>query len=326
MELLIILIACVAVYLIAKPYFIKHDTLVSFTGGLGAGKTFMSTQTAIVLYRKQLLWVKIYNIFHPKRKLLEPELYSNIPLRKGLFSYAIKLEKEHLLLQKRVIPRSVVFLDEVDVWANQFQHDNPCIVNKKGGDSDGNFDEFCRFYRHYTKGGYLIFNTQATANENLTIRRRQNTVVQLFHFRKWGIPLLWPNIIYTVYARNVTLSDDVKTVEENNAEDNMRLMIGFMPLIKKYDTYCYSDRYETVPYEKEYRFKRLKTNKTLIAPLGRQPKLTTSLEKEEQEELKRQELERILLEEKEKLEALQQLEQEEENNALPPPPPSSVGL
>lgn len=313
MELLIIIIAIVAVFLIVKPYFIKYDNLVSFTGGLGSGKSFMSTQTAIVLYRKQLAWVMIYNLFHPKHKLLLPKLYSNIPLRTGLFSYAVKLEKEHLLLQKRIVPRSVVLLDEVDSFANQFQHDNPCIVNKKGGDRDGNFDEFCRFYRHYTKGGYLIFNTQATANENLTIRRRQNTVIQLFHFRKWGIPLIWPDLIYTVYARNVTLSDDVKTVEENNAEDNMRLMIGFIPLIRKYDTYCYSDRYETVPYGQDYMFKRLKTNKPLIAPLGHQEKLTTSLEKEEQEELKRQEQERKLQEylekQKQELEALQ-LEEE----------------
>lgn len=284
MELLIIIALALAAYLIFKPYFIKYDNLVSFTGGLGSGKSFMSTQTAIVLYRKQLLKVTFYNLLHPKRKLLLPKLYSNIPLRIGLFSYAVKLEKEHLLLQKRIVPRSVVLLDEVDSFANQFQHDNPCIVNKKGGDHDGNFDEFCRFFRHYTLGGYLIFNTQATANENLTIRRRQNTVIQLFHFRKWGIPIIWPNIIYTVYARNVTLSDDVKTVEENNAEDNMRLMIGFMPLIKKYDTYCYSNRYETVPYGQDYIFRRLKTNKPLIAPLGHQAKLTTSLELEEQQE------------------------------------------
>ena len=321
MELLIIIVLCIAVFLIVKPYFIKYDNLVSFTGGLGAGKSFMSTQTAIVLYRKQKLWVMIYNIFHPKDKLPMPELYSNIPLRKGLFSYAIKLEKEHLLLQRRIVPRSVVFLDEVDSFANQFQHDNPCIVNKKGGDRDGNFDEFCRFFRHYTKGGYLIFNTQATANENLTIRRRQNTVIQLFHFRKWGIPLIWPNILYTVYARNVTLSDDVKTVEENNAEDNMRLIMGFIPLIKKYDTYCYSGRYETVPYEQEYVFKRLKTNKPLIAPLGHQEKLTTSLEPEEQEAIKWQEYQKALEEQA----LLKSPESEEETEALSPPESSPVG-
>lgn len=278
MELIIIIIALVVLFLLIKPYFIKYDTLVSFTGGLGSGKTFKSVETAIVLYRRQKLKVIIYNIFHPKNKEPLPELYSNIPLRIGINKYAIRLTKEHLLLQSKIIPRSVCIIDEVDVFANQFQYNNPCIVNNKGGEEYGNFDEFCRFYRHYTKGGYLIFNTQATANENLTIRRRQNTVITLFHFRTWGIPLIAPNLIYTVKARNTTLSDDVKTVEEGNAEDNMRLIIGFMPFIRHYDTYCYSGRYEPVPLKEAERYKRLKTNQCLIAPVGKEEKFTTNVD------------------------------------------------
>ena len=276
MELIILIIALVVLFFILKPYFIKYDTLVSFTGGLGSGKTFKSVETALVLYRKQRLKVWIYNLFHPKDKQPLPELYSNIPLKIGFTKFALRLKKEHLLLQERIIPGSVCLLDEVDVFANQFQYNNPSIVNTKGGEEYGNFDEFCRFYRHYTKGGYLIFNTQATANENLTIRRRQNTVITLFHFRTWGIPLIAPAIIYTVKARNVTLSDDIKTVEENNAEDNMRLIIGFMPLFRHYDTYCYSNRYDTVPKGEDIRFTRLKTNECLIAPFGREEKYTTN--------------------------------------------------
>ena len=286
MELLYILIIiaiAVVLFLWIKPYFIKYDTLVSFTGGLGSGKTFKSVETALVLYRKQRLKALIYNLLHPKNKQPLPELYSNIPLRIGFRRYALRLKKEHLLLQESIAPRSVCLLDEVDVFANQFQYNNPAIVNTKGGEEYGNFDEFCRFYRHYTKGGYLIFNTQATANENLTIRRRQNTVITLFHFRTWGIPLIAPDLIYTVKVRNVTLSDDVKTVEENNAEDNMRLSIGFMPLYRHYDTYCYSNRYNTVPKGKDFRFKKLKTNECLIAPYGREEKYTTNRDPEEEE-------------------------------------------
>lgn len=281
MEFVILVIVIILLFLIIKPYFIKYDTLVSFTGGLGSGKTFKSVETALVLYRKQRFKVRIHNLFHPKHKEPLPELYSNIPLKIGFRKYAIRLTKEHLLLQKRIAPRSVCLLDEVDVFANQFQYNNPAIVNTKGGEEYGNFDEFCRFYRHYTKGGYLIFNTQATANENLTIRRRQNMVITLFHFRVWGIPLIAPHLFYTVKARNVTLSDDVKTVEENNAEDNMRLIIGIMPLFRHYDTYCYSGRYNSVPIGEEKSFTRLKTNECLIAPYGREEKYTTNKDIEE---------------------------------------------
>jgi hypothetical protein len=277
---ILIAVGIIALYLIIRPYFIKYDTLVSFTGGLGSGKTFKSVETAIVLYRKQRLKVRIYNLMHPKDKQPLPELYSNIPLRISGKKYALRLKKEHLLLQESIAPRSVCLLDEVDVFANQFQYNNPAIVNTKGGEEYGNFDEFCRFYRHYTKGGYLIFNTQATANENLTIRRRQNMVITLFHFRTWGIPLIAPHIVYTVRVRNVTLSDDVKTVEENNAEDNMRLNIGLLPLIRHYDTYCYSGRYSTVPKGTDGRFSKLKTNECLIAPYGREEKYTTNKDPE----------------------------------------------
>lgn len=276
MVFVILLIALLIIFIILKPYVIKYDTLVSFTGGLGSGKTFMSTKTALVLYRKQRLKVRVYNFFHPRKKQELPELYSNIPLKISRKKYAIRLTKEHLLLQKRLARKSVCLLDEVDVFANQFQYNNPSIVNTKGGEEYGNFDEFCRFYRHYTKGGYLIFNTQATANENLTIRRRQNTVITLFHFRTWGIPLILPNLIFTVKARNTTLSDDVKTVEECNAEDNMRTVFGFMPFYRHYDTYCYSGRYDSVPKGAEQRFKRLKTNECLIAPYGKEEKYTTN--------------------------------------------------
>lgn len=276
MWLIIAIIAVIVLWLIIRPYTLHYDNLVSFTGGLGSGKTFMSVNTALTLYRKQRAKAILHNLFHPKDKRELPELYCNIPVKISRNKMAIRLTKEHLLLQKRIAEGSVVLLDEVDCFANQFSYNNPCIVDQqgKGGDDVGNFDEFCRFYRQYTKGGYLIFNTQATANENLTIRRRQNQVNVLFHFRKWGIPLILPNLIYTVKVRNVTLSDDVKTVEEGNTEDNMRLMIGFFPLYRHYDTYCYSGRYEGVPRGEEKRFPRLKTNECLIAPKGKQAKYT----------------------------------------------------
>lgn len=284
MEIIYILLALLLLWLILRPYFIHYDNLVSFTGGLGSGKTFMSVQTALTLYRKQRLRARFRNLFKRKENREElPELYSNIPIRITRRKMALRLTKEHLLLQQRIPQGSVVLLDEVDCFANQFSYNNPCIVDQtgKGGDDVGNFDEFCRFYRHYTKGGYLVFNTQATANENLTIRRRQNQINILFNFKKWGIPLIFPHILYTVKVRNVIVSDDVKATEEGNTEDNMRLHIGFFPLYRHYDTYCYSGRYDGVPKGEEKRFPRLKTNECLKAPQGKQPKYTLNKDPDE---------------------------------------------
>lgn len=277
MFLIAFIISLIFLWIIVRPYTIQYDNLVAFTGGLGSGKTFLSVQTALVLYRKQRFKARLYNLLHPRNKIELPELYTNIPVRISLKKMAHRLTEKHLLLQERVARGSVVLLDEVDCFANQFSYNNPCIVDQTGkGEESGNFDEFCRFFRHYTKGGYLIFNTQATANENLTIRRRQNQINCLFGFKKWGIPIIAPHILYTVRCRNITVSDDIKVEEECNAQDNMRIVFGFFPWYRHYDTYCYSDRYNTVPKGEENRHTRLKTNKCLIAPKGKQPKYTTN--------------------------------------------------
>lgn len=293
--IIVIAIALVLFFLIVRPYFIRHDTVVLFTGGLGSGKSFMSTNTAVVLLRKQRIKTVIDNIVISVKNLFRrifrkplrekhprPMLYSNIPLRISFRENAILLDKSHLLLQRRIVPRSVVYLDEIDGFANQFEYDNLNILRRKSKlwiDWDacgGNFDEFVRFFRHYTKGGYFVANTQCSENVNLVTRRRANTAFNLMRIRFWGIPLIWPHIIYTVRVRNITISEEIKTVETDNKEDNMRLVIGLVPLLRRYDTYCYSDRYVTVPYQPERTWKRMKTNQVIRCPDELQPKFTQS--------------------------------------------------
>lgn len=67
--ILILIILIIILWKILKPYFIKHDTTILFTGGLGAGKTLEAVKTAQVLIRKQRFY-KYYshNFFHVKLK------------------------------------------------------------------------------------------------------------------------------------------------------------------------------------------------------------------------------------------------------------------
>ena len=60
-------------------------------------------------------------------------------------------------------------------------------------------------------------------------------------FRKWF------GIFYTVHVRNISVSEEIKTIEEQNAEDNTRILFGLLPSFKRYDTWCYAPRYEYVP-------------------------------------------------------------------------------
>lgn len=196
-----------------------------------------------------------------------PQLYSSIPLnfRRFLFSkreFSISLTDNHILLNSRIVPRSIVYIDEIGSYCNQYEYKNPNAV--------GSFDEFVRLFRHYTKGGYLIVNDQCSENIVLTVRRRINTVFNLMHFRKW----FW--LVYTVKCRNISVSEEIKTIEEMNTEDNMRTVFGLLIGKKKqYDTYCYSERYSTVQAIDDIRYKYLKKMKLLAIPKTPMPAKTT---------------------------------------------------
>lgn len=254
---------------------IYDDTMIIFTGGVGAGKSWMSAVSVRRAYKKQLRKWKRYKKFPGYEE--PPRVYSSIPLQYAPGKWATKLTVEHLLLQRRIRPLSVVFIDEIDVFANQFQYGNPCIVNTKGGRLDGNFDEFCRLFRHYTRGGKLIGNSQNLENLNLTIRRRINVEVNLTRcFVDSYAPLF---CYYSVRFRHRTGNVEVTTDKDDvlNDYDTQRGLI--IPGFKMYDTYCYSRRYERVPYKEETVFEEWKLDDPMIAPLGRQPKYTEIVSK-----------------------------------------------
>lgn len=277
MIILIIIVTIILIYFIVKPYFIHYDTIIAFTGGLGSGKSLLSVEFAIKLYRKNYKKVWIYNhlirhikkIFKPKNKYDEkeyPKLYSSIPLtfKKSILSkreFSYELTESHLLLIDRINNYSVVFIDEIGSFANQFEYKNPNILD--------NFNEFIRLFRHYTKGGYLVINDQCSENIVLEVRRRINVVYNLMHFRKWL------GIIYSVKIRNINISEEIKTIEENNSEDNMKTKIGILPSKNTYDTYCYSERYRNVYEEYKERYNKLKKNKLLVVSKSKKDKKTS---------------------------------------------------
>lgn len=276
MWLWILLIAIVLVIVYLKFYRFKYDTVIAYTGGLGSGKTFRSVKNANMLLRKQRNKVKRHNLWEYIKKAVykhytldlweKPVLYSSIPVRISEKEWATELRPEHLLLTKRLVLRSVVLIDEIGSWAKQFDYDYPNLKD--------NFDEFVRFYRHYTKGGFLVVNDQCSENIVLYIRRRLNTVFNLMHFQKWF------GIVYTIKVRNISISEEIKTVEEQDTEDNMTLLIGFLGFFKDYDTYCYSDRYKTVPVWRERVYTRYKKNRLLVCPTKRVKKKTDDIEKD----------------------------------------------
>lgn len=252
-EIILIIICAVVLWKLFRSYRLNtFDTVVAFTGGLGAGKSFMSTEIAIKLLRRKRREVKWKNAFRKKgEKLPTPLLYSSIPVRVSGKEDAVILTEKHLLLQEKLVQGSVIFVDEIGSFCSQFDY--------KAKNTDV-FDEFVRFYRHYTKGGYFVCNDQCSENIVLQVRRRINTVYNLMGFRKWF------GLFYTVKVRNISVSEEIKTIEEQDTEDNMSTLFGILPWFKRYDTYCYSDRYNFVPSAVEQRYKTMKKLDILRLP------------------------------------------------------------
>ncbi len=267
-----IFVAAIVLFLFWKLFHwkIHEDTIMCFTGGVGAGKSFMSAVTIRRAYRKQMRKWRKYK--HLPGYEDPPLVYSSVPYQYSPGKWAVRLTEEHLLLQRRIRPLSVVFIDEIDVFANQFQYNNPCIVNTKGGRSDGNFDEFCRLFRHFTRGGRLVCNAQSLENLNLTIRRRLNVEVNLTGISVDDYSPLFS--IYKVRFRHRTGNVEV-TTDKSDVIDDYDVQRGFViPGYKMYDTHCYSRRYERVPYKPEESFTEWKLDDPITAPFGRVSKLT----------------------------------------------------
>ena len=256
---------------------IHEDTIVCYTGGVGAGKSYMSAVNVRRAYKQQIKrwkWMK-----HLPGYEEPPLVYSSIPYQYFPGKWATKLVEEHLLLQRRIRPLSVVYIDEIDVFANQFQYNNPCIVNTKGGRGNGNFDEFCRLFRHYTLGGRMVCNAQALDNLNLTIRRRLNVEVNLTGIRVVDVGPAFT--YYKVNFRHRTGNIEV-TTDKKDVIDDYSIQRGIiLPAFQMYDTYCYSRRYERVPYKPEETFTEWKLDDPITAPYGRVPKLTDVIPKKE---------------------------------------------
>jgi len=254
------------IWLYIISYRIKYDTIIAFTGGLGSGKSFLSVKYAIRLLKKQRFKVGCKNIIRKiVRKSLEerPMLYSSIPVRISKKEWSIELTEEHLLLRERINKKSVVYIDEIGSYANQYEYKNPNIKD--------NFDEFIRLFRNYTMGGYLVVNDQCSENIVLTVRRRINMINNLMSFRHFLF-------IYWVRIRNISVSEEIKTIEENNKESNTSIKFGIFPMFwnrKTYDTYCYSERYNTVVKGKEEKYKIYKKNKLMRVSEVRKESLTS---------------------------------------------------
>jgi len=284
-------------------YFISVDNTLMFSGAPGTSKTLNMVKMGKKLFRINKAHVKRKNFFariFGKEQHELPEMYSNFPVRLGRYKWkeyvelvddlvsqgyvviakgitpkdVVQLIKEHyqedeyieidrtkfckplkiehLLNQERLNYKSVVLLTEIGKIASQYDWQNLNVQQ--------HMDDFVSMYRQYTQGGYFLCDDQSSDNVVVAIRRRLGTVINCLHFRKF-----WK--FYWVKMRNITVSEDIKTIEDESAEDNMRWHLSMFPLFHRdYDTYFGSNRYNTVPRGQDSVYTGFKTNAILKVP------------------------------------------------------------
>lgn len=247
-----------ALYVIIKPYFLVTDTFTLFTGGNGSGKSFWSVNQAVIELRKARFDVFIKNInpwrrlVKKKPKIARPVLFSTIPVRISLREYSRPLDFNPFVLYEKIPEKCIVFIDEVNLFLSQMDFKL---------ESEEQVNEFFTLFRHQTKGGTcggkIICNTQNINKVHWCIRYSANRSYNLCEFRKpiFGLPILaW------VKCRHVSIGDDIKTVEDTDVDEGRHNLFAFFPLFRRYDTHCYSDRYNTLPTFDRPPYKCMKRN------------------------------------------------------------------
>ena len=242
------IILAFVLYKLIKPYFIKYDTTLLFTGGLGSGKSLSSVKTALCLYKRAVSkwkWkcfkIKFCNRFKKvenRRPLPDkPLLISNVPVcirgksRKRKAVYSCSLTREILTLRVRIPEASIVLIDELPLLVNQFNWNQKEVKS--------NLNEFIALFRHYV-GGYLIVNGQAESEIVKQIRAKLNSGYWCFHFQKFLCFYRYKVIHYMV-------SENMQSSATDFVEDSIKFTYGILPFRKIYDSRYMSERYKRVP-------------------------------------------------------------------------------
>lgn len=235
---------------------VPKDTVIALTGGLGTGKTLIGTAVALKSYKK-LLWLWILGFLkEDKKRVPMPLFYSNIPIKVKMplpirliaktdkYIWTKKLTYEHLTMVDRINEYSVIFIDELGQFADQYSHDNPFVMQY--------IQTFIRFYRHFIDGR-LVITDQSSSNIVVAVRRRLNVIYNLHDFRR---RLLY---FYKVSVDPVMISEDMTTFK-NASDQDQEHFSGHLPFkwfkfldisrlfsYKRYDSRCYSPLYGHVP-------------------------------------------------------------------------------
>lgn len=227
--IILLVVALILFFKIRKSFKVpKIGSLALFTGAVKSGKTTCSLFFAYKNYKRILFKWKIRYYLGKILKKLDvgekPLFYSNVPLA---FPY-VEITKEQILRKQRFNYGSVIYISEASLFA-----DNKAYLNAELSDSIMLFN---KLIGHMTKGGLLIYDTQAIGDLPIETRRSLGQYFYIHHLL--NIPL-FPWLIG--YLREERYSEDGSLVDINkDNEDDLKKVFINKKIWKYFDCYTYS--------------------------------------------------------------------------------------
>lgn len=212
----------------------KLKNIVFVDGSLGAGKSFYCVYLAIKVYkRNHRLWWFAKHIF--RRDVEEPILISNIPLAEVEFQ---PLTLDVIERKKRIPHRSVVFIDECSLLADQMDYKikyvNDCMR------------DFAKLFRHFSHNGTLIFNSQSISDIHFGFRYCLTDYLYIHH--KTRLPF-FSLLQVCEYAYSADGNGNVINAVTGDIEDQLKTVLVPNKYFKRYDSLCFSVLTDHLKYD-----------------------------------------------------------------------------
>lgn len=247
----------------AKPTAITHDSTCLFTGGIGGGKTLNSVKVSIKAYRRAVRswWLdcrivdfrKFINRYKNRGLTYreKPMFKANIPVRLGRRGrdvvWSSVLTREDLTFKTRIPEGSVVFIDELPQFINQYQWDDK--------DVQGVLNEWITYFRHYVNG-LFVANAQSVDETVAQFRRKMNAYYYVFDFQ----PFLF--FFYRCHILKCRIGDASVSLTNDYIDENAKWHYGCL-FPRLYDSRCYRHRYDKVKLVNMRMFNDYTTNEVL---------------------------------------------------------------
>lgn len=238
----------IAIMVAVRMKRLRFGNLTLVTGGVKTGKTQLSVCLAIKQYRRQLAkWRKACRKARRKYEPLpeKPLLYSNMPIGREGDTYA-PLTLDLITGVTRFRFGSVVYYNEASLIAGS--------KDIKDEELNDHLLKFFKLCAHFTKGGYVLLDTQSPQDVHYTVKRSLSTYLDIE--RRLTLPffsLIWVRENKLVDGENTvaidTQIDPQDSVLEGGKPHYFRLIRNSW--WRYYDQYAYSALVEGLPVGEE---------------------------------------------------------------------------